>query len=239
MRRLVNNVLRKTIGSELNDVSRVRDSRNGWEQYRFIKPDGSFDYEQYRSLQVAKAVTDTDTVWCKEDVIAFLADYLQRRMGKIRSGLCHGSKKGQELEWFMKHLGGDAHVMGTDISPLAKLHPNMIEWDYHEVKPEWRNAFDFIYSNALDHSYDPEKAVNAWMSCVRPGGHGIIEWHVHGEALNITDPFAADVVQLVYQITRWCRGDYGIREVISRADNADLVSIILYRFTTTSPLKPT
>ena len=41
MKRLVNNVLRKTIGYELNDVSRVRDSRNGWEQYRFIKPDGS------------------------------------------------------------------------------------------------------------------------------------------------------------------------------------------------------
>ena len=235
LKEMVNGTLLRPLGYEINSVhhimSRQRDSRSGWEQYKFIKPDGSFDYEQYRQLQQSKSIRDTDKVWCKEEVIAFLASYLKSHLDKIRVGLCHGTKWGQEIEWFMKHLGVGAHVTGTDITDWTKRNPNVIQWDFHEVKPEWLNYFDFVYSNALDHSYDPAKAVNAWMSCVRPGGYGLIEWHTYGEALTITDPFAADIVQLTYQILRaWCRGSYGIREIIPRPDNTDICSIILYKF---------
>ena len=35
---------------------------------------------------------------------------------------------------------------------------------------------DFIYSNSFDHSYDPEKALDSWMSCLSEKGICIIEW---------------------------------------------------------------
>lgn len=37
------------------------------------------------------------------------------------------------------------------------------------------DATDFVYSNSFDHSYDPEKCLNAWMSCLKKGGICILE----------------------------------------------------------------
>ena len=65
--------------------------------------------------------------------------------------------------------------MGTEISDNANEYDNTIEWDFHNVKKEWIASVDFIYSNALDHSYDPNKCLNAWMSCIREDGLCIIE----------------------------------------------------------------
>ncbi|MBK6621188.1 MAG: hypothetical protein IPG32_10020 [Saprospirales bacterium] len=50
----------------------------------------------------------------------------------------------------------NCEVIGTEISDSASKFSHTIEWDFHEVKPEWIGRADFIYSNSFDHSYDPE-----------------------------------------------------------------------------------
>lgn len=182
--------------------------------YQYLKPDGSFDYERYRKTQIEGNKAKIGKVWVIEENIAFLADYLKNSNLNVQFGICHGTRRGKEQEWFRKYL--DCEVIGTEISDNAEEFPYTIKWDFHEVKPEWLDAADFIYSNAFDHSYDPEKCLNAWMSCVRKGGACLIE-HTSGHdaaGASELDPFGADIAQMTYLVSRWGNGRYAVRQLL-------------------------
>ena len=73
-----------------------------------------------------------------------------------------------EVQAFKKYLNTD--VIGTDISKTARNFPDTIQWDMHEVKDEWINSVDFIYSNSFDHTYDPYLCIGRWLSCLNNKG---------------------------------------------------------------------
>lgn len=190
--------------------------------HNYLKADGSFDYARYKTIQVEGNKRKLENIWVSEDNIKFLSGYFQQQLKDIRLGLCHGTRRGKEQEWFKKYLPGNPAVIGTEISETAASFPDTIQWDFHEVKPEWVNATDFIYSNSFDHSYDPEKCLNAWMSCIRPGGLCVLE-HTDGHSptgANELDPFGADIVHMPYLITKWGKGRYSVRDILDApADN--------------------
>jgi hypothetical protein len=139
-------------------------------------------------------------VWAAEENIEYLSRYLKKEVKHLQFGICHGTRQGKEQTWFRKYLG--IEVIGTEISPTAKDFPHTIEWDFHEVKPEWVNRTDFIYSNSFDHSYQPEQCLDAWMSCVHKDGLCILEWttsHVEADEL---DPFGATLAGIKKLIKR-------------------------------------
>jgi len=148
-------------------------------------------YKHYVNTQIAGNKANADGQWCDEREIEFLSNYLLKNYRDIKFAICHGCKQGNEQKWFGKHT--KAKVIGTDITDVAERYPNTICWDFHEVKPEWVDNVDFIYSNAFDHSYDPKKCLKAWMSCVKKTGCCIIEWSIASlvEHSNMTDPFGA------------------------------------------------
>ncbi|WDT79188.1 MAG: hypothetical protein MPW14_18850 [Candidatus Manganitrophus sp.] len=141
---------------------------HGFTLYNYRTEDGKFDYEKYRQIQTEGNKKKIDRVWVQEENIDFLSRYIAERIGTPQFGICHGTRRGLEQSWFGARL--KCKVIGTEISDTAAQFPNTIQWDFHEVKQEWVGAVDFIYSNSFDHSYDPEKCINAWMSCVKPGG---------------------------------------------------------------------
>jgi hypothetical protein len=192
-----------------------RQESPGYVLYQFVKADGSFDYSRYLDIQQRGNKQKINNVWVIEENIAFLARYIQSRVPAPRFGICHGTRRGKEQEWFRSYLG--CEVIGTEISGTAHEFPHTIQWDFHDVRPEWVASVDFIYSNSFDHSYDPEKCLNAWMSCLRPGGIAIIEHSsLHEpEGASELDPFGADIVQMPYLITTWGRGRYGVRELLT------------------------
>jgi SAM-dependent methyltransferase len=219
----VNNLRRQRVTTEDERVLQLR-------RYTYVRPDGSFDYQMYRSLQAAKNRHDIDQQWTTQANMRWIGAYLTPR--GPRFGLCHGAKKGTEVVWLREALPG-CHIVGTDISETANDYPDaMIQWDFHETQPAWIGATDFIYTNALDHSYDPEKALDAWVRCLRPGGVVIIEWCNVGEALDVYDPFSADILQLVYAITLWGKGAYCVREVVPtpKGRTEDLSFVIVHKF---------
>ena len=61
------------------------------------------------------------------------------------------------------------------------------------MRPEWKNKFDFVYSNSLDHSYDPGLALEVWASCLKLGGILYLE-HTddHNGNIDFADCFSAD-----------------------------------------------
>lgn len=132
------------------------------------------DYKHYYNSQVAKNVRKLKNVWITSDEIDIISNHIKENIPKISFGICHGVRNGWEVEAFRKSLG--IEVIGTDISPTVNKFSNCIEWDFHKIKEEWKNNIDFIYSNSLDHSYDPEKCLNSWIECLTEVGICYIQW---------------------------------------------------------------
>lgn len=196
--------------------------------HSYKKPDGSFDYARYRKVQQEGNLRKLENVWVLEENIAFLADYLKRTIGQPKFGICHGTRRGMEQQWFRKYL--NCEVIGTEISDSAAQFPNTIQWDFHEVKPEWIDSVDFIYSNSFDHSYDPEKCLDAWMSCVRKGGVCLLEHSTAHEpsATSELDPFGADIVMMPFLITTWAKGKFAVREILTAPQKQEMVKWVRF-----------
>jgi hypothetical protein len=180
----------------------------------YLREDGSFDYPLYKSIQNEGNKAKIDKCWVQPENIAFLSDYLQSQLGDIRFGLCHGTRRGLEQKWFREHLG--CEVIGTEIAETATQFPDTIQWDFHDVKPEWVGAVDFIYSNSLDHSYDPGLCLNRWMSSLRPGGICIVEHTSVDEPEYATDldPFGANLWIMPYLVLEWSKGNFCVDAIL-------------------------
>ena len=233
LKRAVKNVLFK-LGYEIRrSRARATETAN-FTLYKYLNADGTFDYDTYREIQTEGNKTKLNDVWVLEENISFLADYIKAKIGHPKFGICHGTRRGMEQQWFRKYL--DCEVIGTEISDTASQFPHTIQWDFHEVKKEWRGAADFIYSNSFDHSYDPEKCLNAWMGCLAQGGLCILEHSSQDETSSASDldAFGADVVQMAYLIARWGGGEYGVRELVDAPFKKDslvyLCFIVVQRF---------
>ena len=138
----------------------------------------------YCEAQEATALAKRDKVWAEADEIEALSVYIKQRC-KPQFGLCHGVRTGWEVHRFIQHLG--CEVVGTELSVLGDGAPNVIRWDFHEVKPEWVGACDFVYNNSLDHARDPEAALRTWLSCLRqPHGVCIVQWTTNHACLPAT-----------------------------------------------------
>jgi len=133
------------------------------------------DYDHYRDAQVATNVAKLDLTWVTEEEVQFLSEYILKTMPNAHRGLCHGVRNNTESRLFEKFMGVKASILGTDISPTVVQYGGT-QWDFHERNPEWEGVFDFVYSNSLDHAYDPEKAIRAWLDAIHPYGVVIIQW---------------------------------------------------------------
>ncbi len=171
-------------------------NRDGVKVIDYRAADGSFDYDAYRAVQTAANKAKIGWRSIEAEEIQFLCNALAERGVNIRNVLCHGTRNGAEQKFFLEATG--AEVLGTEISDTATQYPMTIQWDFHEVKPEWAGAFDVVFSNSWDHSYDPKLALSRWLTCVRQGGVMALEWStVHGETkANPIDPFRATLPAL-------------------------------------------
>ena len=68
--------------------------------HRYVRQDGSFDYERYKQLQSNANKRNLEKVWAREGNIEFLANYIRRTIGQPKFGICHGTRRGVEQEWF-------------------------------------------------------------------------------------------------------------------------------------------
>ena len=224
MLRAINRVFSR-LGLEMHRLTPV-ERKNGTQIYQYLNEDGSFNYEHYKQVQTAGNKRKIDRVWVLEENIRFLSGYIQSKVGAPGFGICHGTRRGKEQQWFREHLG--CEVIGTEISDTADQFPYTIQWDFHETKPEWIDAVDFIYSNSFDHSHDPENCLNAWMSCIRKGGVCILEHTSDHERATELDPFGAPISLMPYLILGWGKGRYCATEIIDAPAKPDAQQYLRY-----------
>ena len=182
--------------------------------YKFRRDDGTFDYERYKTIQIAANKAKLDAVFAVEKNIRHLAARVLEIRGTCTFGLCHGTRQGLEQTWFSDVLG--CPVLGTEISDTAGSFPNTIQWDFHDIKDQWIGQADFIYSNSWDHSYDPKTCFGQWVACLKPGGLLLLDHSSRHlpDTVNPVDPFGASIEDLVRLLTDWGSSTYCVLEIV-------------------------
>ena len=182
-------------------------------------------YEQYKKLQVFHNKRKLNNVWADKvtlnRVVELLVDEFQTDQ-KI-CGLCHGTRNGFEQK-YLNQASKNINAIGTDISDTAKDFDNSFEWDFHDVCEAWHGNQDFVYSNSLDQSWKPKKALETWLSQLKPNGILIIEHtRAHGpEGSSEMDPFGVRPTVLPYVLTMWFGSQISIDHSVAPKDNMDL-----------------
>ena len=164
------------------------------------------DYEQYVAAQRRTLSRRGMGPYFNGVQIWKNCDWLRRFLGRgAEKGICHGARNGLECDEFKKHFPS-VTVFGTDLFPFSgrsALHrgkSEVVQHDFSLPKPEWTGAFDFVYSNSLDHARDPVVAVQLWLSQLKGDDFGasLWEWVQLGNLLGRT-------VELIYSKVEWSR----------------------------------
>lgn len=134
----------------------------------FDKGDGNFDYHLYKRVQDGLNKQKISLKGPTFNSNSPMVVHMNKNIKNIKFGLCHGTRRGDEQKSLSKSLG--IPVLGTDIANSAKNFENTIQWDFHEIKDEWIDNTSFIFTNSLDHAYDPIKALGNWMKCLHVTG---------------------------------------------------------------------
>jgi|GEM_PF-4239293 len=123
--------------------------------------------EEYVTAQLAKFFAKRHVAGPPLNTLVIVADAITARCDDVKQGICHGVRTGDECRSLTTVL--KVPVYGTDIGPISGefMFGN---FDFHEQKKEWVGSFDFVYSNALDHSFNPGLALRVWREQLRDGG---------------------------------------------------------------------
>lgn len=161
------------------------------------------NYAAYRAIQTKANRAKIKFSWVRPATVDLVCERILTANPRPTFGLCHGTRRGEEQKLFAARL--KCKVLGTEVSDTAAKFPNTIQWDFHQTKPEWIGACDFIYSNSLDHALDPKRALGAWLSCLTPTGLLVIEWierfkRNKRKKSTEVDPFAATTAEVRHMI---------------------------------------
>jgi hypothetical protein len=164
------------------------------------------DYDEYITSQRRGYETKKERQWANEPNIKFISDCLQEFAPQ--NGICHGTRSGKEQQWFMKYLK-NCTCIGTEIGDTKEDH--IVNWDFNQNNPVWEKKFDFLYSNAFDHAFNPATTLQTWEQQVKDGGYILLEWsciheHSQGRSATATDPVAITLPELLRMIGVWIDG---------------------------------
>jgi len=192
---------------------------NLYEVFSFIDEKGKFDYEKYKHVQIEANKKKINNVWVQKENIEMLSKYILENIEKPTFGICHGTRRGMEQKWFKEYI--NCNVIGTEISDTATQFEDTIQWDFHDIKDEWIKNVDFIYSNSFDHTYNPEKCLTTWISCLKKNGICILEHTDDHQTAKETDPFGAKLIIMPYLILQWSKGKFFVADILDGIKNKE------------------
>lgn len=132
-------------------------------------------YEEYKKNQIIKNKQKINNKWIREENVVDIKKYCDSVNLEPSNIICHGTRNGAEIKFFQKYFP-NSKTIGTEISDTAKNYPDTIEWDFHDIKPDWIGKFDIVFTNSWDHSYDLDKAVTTWMQQLSDKGILVLDW---------------------------------------------------------------
>jgi hypothetical protein len=187
---------------------------HGYRLVSWRKSDGEYDLDGYRREQEKGNRAKLEQVWTSDSNLQFISRWLQDRGFAPRFILCHGTRNGFEQQVFSSLFG--CQVVGTEISSTAGQFPMTVRADFHEPLAGWERKADILYSNSLDHAYDPAKALRAWAGSVRDGGVMVLEKASDSDPRGASDldPFGITLPNLVVFVLETLGDIAGIRGLL-------------------------
>lgn len=142
------------------------------------------DYLDYLKDQITRAESKWARKWGHDEIFKqqlrlTIGDVLEF-IGYPLSICCMGCRSGTEVFEF-KEMFPAADVWGIDITRLVNtikthLEVHIILQDFNKLPDVWQDKFDLIFSNSLDHSYDPKITLKEWHRVSQKGGHLLLEF---------------------------------------------------------------
>lgn len=96
--------------------------------------------------------------------------------------ICMGTRNNHERDTLSEFIHG-VTVYSLDISPDS--HADYV-MDFTRLPADWTCKWDLIYSNSIDHSYDPTATFVEWIRVLKPGGILMLGMN-YGTVTSITD----------------------------------------------------
>ncbi len=133
-------------------------------------------YQDYIEHQAAKLKFKNI---CPVDLPDYDKKYRQVLRDRIRNSnlikegqsvLCLGARLGTEVKAFLDH---GCFAVGIDLNP-GKSNFYVLRGDFHNLQFADR-SLDVVFSNSVDHVFDPEKFVKEVTRVLKPGGLLVIE----------------------------------------------------------------
>ena len=152
------------------------------------------NYDEYVEAQTKANIKKIKAVWVRRTTIQKIV----KENFIATTILCHGTRNAAEQRYFKEELP-TAEIIGTEISSTALEFPMTVQHDFHEVRDDWLNKFDIVYSNSFDHSYDPEKCINTWKDQLNTNGSLYIEcaWDPQDNRSRASDPLELSEKELL------------------------------------------
>ena len=182
-------------------------------------------YEEYRKTQIFYNKLKIKGIWADKITLNRVANIVLNKLKEVSliKGICHGTRNGFEQN-YLRDISKKFDVIGTDISDTASDYENSIQWDFHDQKKEWHGTNQFIYTNSLDQSWKPKKAILTWLSQLDDDGLLIIEHTKHHgpEAAGVSDPFGVYPLVMPYVLTMWFGSQISITHSVAKKGNFDM-----------------
>ncbi len=162
------------------------------------------NYEEYKKIQIFHNKRKLHKVFVTKKVLNIvIREVKKNNPNKKYFALCHGTRNGFEQNYIASKM--NVSIIGTDISETAKEFPLSLTWDFHKPNKQWVDKCDFIYSNSLDQSYKPKKALTTWLQQLKIGGLLFLEFaDDHGpKGAGEMDPFGCKAEYFPYLIFDW------------------------------------
>lgn len=152
-----------------------------------------YSYEDYVKVQTEANHKKLHCSWVSLTTVKAIAN----RTEQVNNIICHGSRRGTELEYFARCYP-EANIIGTDISDTSTRFKNTVQHDFHEIREDWIDKFDLVYSNSFDHAYDPCKALDTWIGQLNKNGILCVELMI-GEDNNSTEMDPLEISEEEYR----------------------------------------
>ena len=141
------------------------------------------DYDMYHRAQARTVQRRSPGPFFAEHEIDAICEWLKKHEIKPVRGVCHGARCGTEVAAFKERMP-DLDIIGTDLFPeQTKVRDKervkdvkVIKWDFMKPHRRWTNHFDLIYSNSMDHAFDPYRCAEVWLSQLRRKGWLFVQW---------------------------------------------------------------
>lgn len=181
-------------------------------------------YDEYKKIQIKYNKNKIRHTFADENTLTNICkNLLKNKPQKNYNGICHGSRNGFEVKFFREKLN-NSKIIGTDISDNISQFKDLIKHDFHEEKKEWISYFDFVYSNSLDQSYDPKKALNVWLNQIKKDGFVFVELTKNHtvQSSGEMDPFGVEITYFPYLLVEWFGNKISIKIIKSVKSNPNI-----------------